>query len=222
MKWNSRRRNKENLHRGHGGTEVTEADPERSFVITGQTRSGSRTGCRAEATSQLSASRRYMSRKPQGESEKPQGPATTAGAPGYKRRTHPQKRRVGHPQKQKADPSLAPQHARERVLGSRLLGMTMGVGATRSGTGRRYIDRTRAHARGPSKSAGTLGYKRRKAGVEVVDSAGLYEGTVAAQNAPHVSLSDPKGRSLSVRRTCSARIVGSNSSPCSRFAPAAV
>ena len=25
-----------------------------------------------------------MSRKPQGESEKPQGPATTAGAPGYK------------------------------------------------------------------------------------------------------------------------------------------
>jgi len=46
---------------------------------------------------------------------------------------------------------------------------------------------------GPAKSAGALGYKRRKAGVEVVDSAGLYEGTVAAQNGPHVILTDPKG-----------------------------
>jgi hypothetical protein len=59
---------------------------------------------------------------------------------------------------------------------------------------------------------------------EVVDSAGLYEGTVAAENGPNVILSDPKGRSdfLSVRRTCSAKIVDCNSSLYSRFAPAAV
>lgn len=69
--------------------------------------------------------------------------------------------------------------------------------------------------------AAATGAKRR---AEVVDSAGLYEGTVAAQNVPHVILSDSTGRSdfLSVRRTCSARIVGCNSFLCSRFAPAAV
>jgi hypothetical protein len=83
MKWNSRRRNREPTQRSQRQLGHRD-DPERSFGGTAQTRSGSRTGCRAEATSQLSASRRYMSRKPQGESEKPQGPATTAGALGYK------------------------------------------------------------------------------------------------------------------------------------------
>src|SRR5579859_2549662 len=61
-----------------------------------------------------------------------------------------------------------------------------------------------------------------KSQAEVVDSAGLYEGTVAPQNAPHVILNDPRGRSdfLSVRRACSSKIVGCNSSPFSRYAPA--
>ena len=81
----------------------------------------------AEATSQLSASRRYMSRKPQGEPEKPQDPAPTAGTLGYKG-APTLKTEGGAPAKAKADPSLAPHHARERVLGSRLLGMTMGWG----------------------------------------------------------------------------------------------
>jgi len=89
MKWNSRRRNREPTQRSQRQLGHRD-DPERSFGGTAQTRSGSRTGCRAEATSQLprssgqvSASRRYMTRKPRGESE-PQGPATTAGALGYK------------------------------------------------------------------------------------------------------------------------------------------
>jgi len=159
MKWNSRRRHRETY------TEVTEADPERSFVITAQTRSGSRTGCRAEATSQLSASRRYMSRKPQGESEKPQGPATTtAGALGYK--GAPTLKNGGWGTRKSKSRSLArtPSRAGARA-GVPLTRDDNGVGATRSGTGRRYIDRTRAHARGPASSAGALSYKRRKAGL---------------------------------------------------------